>query len=137
MKFGASGISDADALSNGWIITTDPSSGAKIYLDAATGSYMNADTGSQGTASSDGIGGTIAAALAAGVSIAQLNAQQRAFNTANQSRISQGLTPLPWSSFAPTASLGLTASPQVLMVAIGVAAILGIAVFSHGRGRRR
>lgn len=126
MNLGAASISDDDARANGWTITYD-SFGTKLYV-APDGSTYNTETGDSVDTSESGGGsswvGQVTDLVQKGLSIYQIQQQQKAFNSINQTRAQQGLTPLPWSDFQPTASVGLTTSPAVLYTLLGIAAIL-------------
>ena len=135
-------ITDEDAIANGWVITYD-AFGGKLYqspegyvFDAEKQDndqpIANVNRDSAGNSAGFDFWTGAQKLLQSGLSIVQLNQQQRAFNDANRVRIANGQSPLPWSSFTPTASVGLQLDPKIL----AVLAVVGIAL-AVGLGRRR
>lgn len=137
---GAGSISDTAALAAGWVVTTD-ATGAKVYQTAEGSVYdtsgqliANVNRAAVGDSAGFNFATTATDLLKAGLSIYQLNQQQKTFNDVNRTRAAQGLSPLPWSQFAPTASVGVAADPKILWT-VGIVGLL-LAVGLFGRGRR-
>lgn len=134
-------ISYDQAIANGWIIEADEN-GDPIYIDQEgriinpeTGVVTEYATGSIGeSAASDSWLDKISRVLTQGLSFAQAWQQQKAFNEANKVRAAQGLAPLPWSEFRPTASVGVTLDPKILWTIAGVGLLIAIGLFG---GKRR
>jgi hypothetical protein len=133
-------MTDAEAIDRGWVVDFDEN-GRKIYIDPE-GNVIDAITGSvmmryptMGAAiepSPDWFS-RIGGLLTQGLSFAQAWQQQKAFNEANKVRAAQGLPPLPWTEFKPTASVGVTLDPRILWTVLGVGALIALAMLG---GRR-
>lgn len=134
-------ISPDRAVDLGYVIDFDEH-GRMIYIDQE-GRMINPETGavimfadgtigeSVGTESwFDRIGGI----LTQGLSFAQAWQQQKAFAEANKQRAAQGLPPLPWTEFRPTASVGVTVDPKILWTIGGIGILMALALFG---GKRR
>jgi hypothetical protein len=141
-------ITDEDAIANGWVITYD-AFGTKLY-QSPEGYVFNADAQDNAqpiaNVTRDSTGGSagfdfwtdVQDLVKQGLSIYQINQQQKAFNEANKVRIAQGQAPLPWTDFSPTASVGVTADPRILWTILGVGVVLALGIFGGGRrGRAR
>jgi hypothetical protein len=128
------------ALQLGYIVEYDEN-GRMIYIDQE-GRIVDPETGSVTVYPVSSVGesaGTdwtakISGILTKGLSFAQAWQQQKAFNEANKQRAAQGLPPLPWTEFRPTASVGVTLDPKILWT-IGI--VGGMLALSVLMGKRR
>jgi hypothetical protein len=128
------------ALQLGYVIEYDEN-GRMIYIDQE-GRIVDPETGSVTVYPISSVGesaGTdwaakISGLLTQGLSFAQAWQQQKAFNEANKQRAAQGLPPLPWTEFRPTASVGVTLDPKILWT-IGI--VGGLLALSVLMGKRR
>lgn len=134
-------ISVDRALDLGYVIDYDET-GRMFYIDQE-GRIINPETGIAVSIASGSIGESAASEswvdklggfLTQGLSFAQAWQQQKAFNEANKVRAQQGLAPLPWTDFRPTASVGVTLDPKILWTVAGVGLLIALAMFG---GRRR
>jgi len=128
------------ALQLGYVIEYDEN-GRMIYIDQE-GRIVDPETGSVTVYPISSVGESAGADWAAkisglltqGLSFAQAWQQQKAFNEANKQRAAQGLPPLPWTEFRPTASVGVTLDPKILWT-IGI--VGGLLALSVLMGKRR
>jgi hypothetical protein len=128
------------ALQLGYIIEYDEN-GRMIYIDQEgrivdpeTGSVTVYPVSSVGESAGTDWAAKISGLLTQGLSFAQAWQQQKAFNEANKQRAAQGLPPLPWTEFRPTASVGVTLDPKILWT-IGI--VGGLLALSVLMGKRR
>lgn len=138
-------ITDDEALANGWVITYD-AFGRKVY-QADNGFVYDVETGQQisnvnrmpiaGDSAGMDYWTQAADLVKQGLSVFQLNQQQRAFNDVNKALALQGKAPLSWSQFQPTASVGVALDPKILWTIGIVGVLVALGLFGGGRGRRR
>lgn len=134
-------ISVDRALDLGYVVDYDET-GRMFYIDQE-GRIINPETGIAVSIASGSIGESAASEswvdklggfLTQGLSFAQAWQQQKAFAEANKVRAAQGLPPLPWTEFRPTASVGVTVDPKILWTIGGIGLLIALAMFG---GRRR
>jgi hypothetical protein len=138
------GITDDEALANGWAVTWD-AMGRKVYqspegfvYDVESGNAIaNVDRAAVGESAGFDYYTQATDLIKQGLSIYQLNEQQKAFRDVNKQLVTSGRPPLSWSQFTPTASVGFTADPKILGTVLIVGALVAIAIFGGGRGGRR